>query len=228
MPYSYTKRPIHPVIFTSPYLKTEELKVTPISEIYKRLTNGVDVGTRFIVYGMVTGIDLNHDWKYIQCNRCFKKAKLEANRYKLVITIQDNNEEMNCVLFNSDATQLLGYTVDELITKSINEGAGNPNWIVDYFIDSLIAKWLFSKSNLIEVSSIQQKLFLDDKYMGSTINEDEEKMMDDLMWGQVCETKDSLHVEVQDVPAHGIGVNTIVDEVVVSEPQVNEVHVDDA
>ncbi|GJV17712.1 RNA-directed DNA polymerase, eukaryota [Tanacetum coccineum] len=60
-------RPIHPVIFTSPYLKTEEFKVTPIEEIYKRLTNGVDVGTKFIVYGMVTGIDLNYEWKYIQC-----------------------------------------------------------------------------------------------------------------------------------------------------------------
>ncbi|GKB41673.1 hypothetical protein Tco_0886615 [Tanacetum coccineum] len=57
----------HPVIFTSPYLKTEEFKVTPIEEIYKRLTNGVDVGTKFIVYGMVTGIDLNYEWRYIQC-----------------------------------------------------------------------------------------------------------------------------------------------------------------
>ncbi|GKE76508.1 hypothetical protein Tco_1542628, partial [Tanacetum coccineum] len=26
----------------------------------------------------------------------------------------------------------------------------------------------------------------------------------------VCETKDSLHVQVQDVPAHGIGLNRIV------------------
>ncbi|GJW79854.1 hypothetical protein Tco_0143829 [Tanacetum coccineum] len=106
--------------------------------------------------------------------------------------------------------------------------------------------------------------------MGLTINEDEENMMDDLMWGHVCETKhatthirdnegrlmanrnrmdviihntnkykpvvdvdgpqceskDTLHVEVQDVPAHGIGVNTIseVDEAVVSDgSEVDEV-----
>nr|GEV60186.1 replication protein A 70 kDa DNA-binding subunit B [Tanacetum cinerariifolium] len=51
---------------------------------------------------------------------------------------------------------------------------------------------------------------IDDNYMGSTITEDEEKMMDDLMWGQVCETKDSLHAEIQDVIAHGISMNTIV------------------
>ena len=42
-------RPIHPVIFTSPYLKTEELKVTPMPEIYKRLTDGVDV----VIYLMI-------------------------------------------------------------------------------------------------------------------------------------------------------------------------------
>nr|GFA98690.1 replication protein A 70 kDa DNA-binding subunit B [Tanacetum cinerariifolium]GFB39473.1 replication protein A 70 kDa DNA-binding subunit B [Tanacetum cinerariifolium] len=66
---------------------------------------------------------------------------------------------------------------------------------------------------------------IDNKNMGSTINNDEEKMMDDLLWGHVCETKDSLHVEVQDVSAHEIGVNTIA---VVSEPQVDDVDVNDA
>nr|GEX54255.1 hypothetical protein [Tanacetum cinerariifolium] len=117
--------------------------------------------------------------------------------------------------------------------------------------------------------------------MGSTIKEDKEKMMDDLMQGRVCETKhatthihenkgclagnistidvimndtniykpivdadvdeceakDLLHVEVQDVTAHSIRVNTIVedyqvdesevDDVAVSEPQVDEANVDD-
>nr|GEX88072.1 RNA-directed DNA polymerase, eukaryota, reverse transcriptase zinc-binding domain protein [Tanacetum cinerariifolium]GEX94426.1 RNA-directed DNA polymerase, eukaryota, reverse transcriptase zinc-binding domain protein [Tanacetum cinerariifolium] len=44
-----------------------------------------------------------------------------------------------------------------------------------------------------------------------------------------CEAKDLLHVEVQDLTAHRIGVNTIseVDDVVVSEPQVDEVDVVD-
>ncbi|GJU24353.1 hypothetical protein Tco_1162974 [Tanacetum coccineum] len=44
-----------------------------------------------------------------------------------------------------------------------------------------------------------------------------------------CEAKDFLHVEVQDVSAHRIGVNTFreVDDVVVSEPQLDEVDVDD-
>ncbi|GKB57296.1 hypothetical protein Tco_0913482 [Tanacetum coccineum] len=67
---------------------------------------------------------------------------------------------------------------------------------------------------------------IDDNNIGKTINEDEEKMMDDLMWGKVCETRDSLHVQVQDMPAHGIDLNIMdyqvdenaVDEAVVSEP----------
>ncbi|PWA57556.1 replication factor A protein 1 [Artemisia annua] len=311
---AYANRPIHPVIFTSPYLKTEELKVTPMPEIYKRLTHGVDVGTRFIVYGMVIGIDMDHDWKYIQCNKCFKKAKEEGNQYKLVITIQDDNEEMNCVLFNTDAILLLGHTVDELITKSIKEGAGDPDWIVDYFIDSLIAKWVvlgikidsynlaptyvrrytvtkyygedlnalnkhFGSSSTSTMRMVYSDVnipsslndfdmndyVIDDNNMGSTTTDYEEKIMDELMWGQVCETKDSLQVEVQDVVARDIGVNTIVSssfsaeddiqteidtsddvgvedtnvednqvdetgvgEAVVSEPQPNDIDVDDA
>ncbi|GKD59287.1 hypothetical protein Tco_1296796 [Tanacetum coccineum] len=52
-----------------------------------------------------------------------------------------------------------------------------------------------------------------------------------------CEAKDLLHVEVEDVTAHKIGVNTIVedyqvdesevDDVAVNERQVNEANVDD-
>ncbi|PWA68758.1 replication protein A 70 kDa DNA-binding subunit B [Artemisia annua] len=343
---AYNNRPIHPVIFTSPYLKTDELKVTPIPEIYKRLANGADVGTKFIVYGMVIGVDLVNDWKYIQCTKCWKKATLQNNQYycdvckkivtnprqtyKLVITVQDNNEEMNCVLFNSDAISLIGLTTQELITKSIKEGAGNLDWIVDYFIDSLIARWVvlgikiesynlaptyvrrytvtkyyghdvnaLNKHGGSSSSSSTRMVYSDvnipssvndfnmadyavigDENMDSAINQDEENMMDDLMWGQdcelehpithikddeghlaantsrmdvimndpneykpivdvdvvQCEAKDSLHAQVQDVPAHGMGVNTIVSsscsasddiKIDVSETQVEDATVQD-
>ncbi|PWA56033.1 replication protein A 70 kDa DNA-binding subunit B [Artemisia annua] len=252
---AYANRPIHPVIFTSPYLKTEELKVTRMPEIYKRLTHGVDVGTRFIVYGMVIGIDLNQ----YSCDACKKNVANPRQTYKSIITIQDDNEEMNCVLFNTDAILLLGHTVDELITKSIKEGVGEPDWIVDYFIDSLIAKWVvlgikidsynlaptyvrryivtkyygedlnalnkyFGSSSISTMRMVYSDVnipsslndfdmddyVIDDNNMGSTTTDYEEKIMDELMWGQVCETKDSLQVEVQDVVARDIGVNTIV------------------
>ncbi|GJZ62858.1 replication factor A protein 1 [Tanacetum coccineum] len=195
----------------------------------------------------------------------------QGTRYKLVITIQDDNKEMNCVLFNSYATLLLGYTIDELITKSIMEGVGNPDWIVDHFIDSLIAKWVvleikidsynlsptyvrmytvtkyygddvnaLNKHSRSSSSSTKTMVYsdvnipsslndvdmtdyvIDDKYMGSTINENEEKMMDDLMWGQNDASVEDAKVENYQVD------KSEVDDVVVSEPQVDEVHVDDA
>nr|GEU65368.1 replication factor A protein 1 [Tanacetum cinerariifolium] len=207
---------------------------------------------------MVTGIDLNRDWKYIQRTRCFKKGKPKANQYYCDVC--------NKNVANPHQTR-------------------NPDWIVDYFIDSLIANWVvlgikidnynlsptyirsLKQTMVYSVVNIPSSLndfdmtdyVINDKYMRSTITEDEEKMLDNLMWGQVCETKDVLHVEVQDVIAHGISVNTIVsssftatediendasvedakvenyhvderevDEVVVSEPQVVKVYVDDA
>ncbi|GKC94064.1 hypothetical protein Tco_1159506, partial [Tanacetum coccineum] len=157
-------------------------------------------------------------------------------------------------------------------------GAGNPDWIVDYFIDSLIAKWVvlrikidsynlsptyvrrytvtkyygddvnaLNKHSGSSSSSTKTMVYsdvnipsslndfdmtdyvIDDNYMGSTITEDEEKMMDDLMWGQVCETKDSLHVEVQDVIAHGISVNTIVSSSFTATEDIeNDASVEDA
>ena len=172
------------------------------------------------------------------------------------------------------------------------EGAGNPDWIVDYFIDSLIARWVvlgikidsynlaptyvrrytvtkyyghdvnaLNKHGGSSSSSSTRMVYSDvnipssvndftmadydligDENMDSAINQDEENMMDDLMWGQACEMehpishiKDDeghlaantstmdvimndpneykpivLHAQVQDVLAHGMGVNTTV------------------
>nr|GFC19323.1 replication factor A protein 1 [Tanacetum cinerariifolium] len=74
---------------------------------------------------------------------------------------------MNCVLFNSDATLLLGYTVDELITK----GAKNPDWIVDFFIDSLIAKCvvLRIKIDSYNLSPIYVRRYIVTKYYGDDV-----------------------------------------------------------
>lgn len=163
------------------------------------------------------------------------------------------------------------------------QGAGNPDWIVDYFIDTLIAKWVvlgikidsynlaptyvrrytvtkyygddlnalnkhFGSSSSSTTTMIYSDVnipsslndfdmddyVIDDNNMGSSTTEDEEKMMDELMWGQVYETKDSLHVEVQDVVARDIGVNTIVSSSFSSEDDIqieidtsNDVEVED-
>nr|GFC54740.1 hypothetical protein [Tanacetum cinerariifolium] len=64
------------------------------------------------------------DWENVHyyCKECKKNVTNPHQTYKLVITIgTPDDEEINCVLFNTIANQLLGYTVEELLTKSIKE-----------------------------------------------------------------------------------------------------------
>nr|GFA78908.1 replication protein A 70 kDa DNA-binding subunit B [Tanacetum cinerariifolium] len=55
---------IVPISFTLG-TESEELKITSITDIYKHFADGVTLGTRFTIYGMVIGINLDKDWKYI-------------------------------------------------------------------------------------------------------------------------------------------------------------------
>ncbi|GKA30923.1 hypothetical protein Tco_0717228, partial [Tanacetum coccineum] len=57
---------IHLVVFTYTSVETDMLKVTPVAQIYQCLADGATMGTKFIVYGMVIGFDLDKDWKFIQ------------------------------------------------------------------------------------------------------------------------------------------------------------------
>nr|GFA08532.1 hypothetical protein [Tanacetum cinerariifolium] len=64
------------------------------------------------------------DWENVHyyCKECKKNVTNPRQTYKLVITIgTTDGEEINYVLFNTIASQLLGYTVEELLTKSIKE-----------------------------------------------------------------------------------------------------------
>ena len=40
-----------------------------------------------------------------------------------MIKVRDNDEDIECVLFNSAATEILGLTVEELITKTLKEAS---------------------------------------------------------------------------------------------------------
>ncbi|GJY36194.1 nucleic acid-binding, OB-fold protein [Tanacetum coccineum] len=181
-------RLIGPVSFTLG-TESDELKVTSITDIYKHLADGVTLGTRFIVHGMVIAIDLDKDWKYVQCTKCFKKATLDGNRYycqhcakhvmnprltyKLVITIRDNGDDIDCVLFNSEATPLLGIAVKELFNKTITEGANDPNWIVDYLIDHLCTQWvvLQIKIDKYNLAPTYVRRYTATKYNGHDVND---------------------------------------------------------
>nr|GEU32530.1 hypothetical protein [Tanacetum cinerariifolium] len=123
-------------------------------------------------------------------------------RYKLVIRVQDDGEEIECVLFNSEVTPLLGITIEELFYKTIIEGAGDPDWIVDYLINHLYTQWVVLQIKIDNSGSVENMVYSDlsissqdsywdttdyaihDENLGSTISKYEEKLMDELKWGQ--------------------------------------------
>ncbi|PWA48379.1 replication protein A 70 kDa DNA-binding subunit B [Artemisia annua] len=265
---AYNQRHIQPVVFTSTTVETDTLKVTPVTEIYQCLADGATLGTRFIIYGMVIGIDLDKDWKFIQCTKCFHKVTLDGVRYycdnckkhisnprqtyKLVIKVRDNEEDIECVLFNSAATEILGLTVEELITKTLKEGADDPNWIVDYFVDKLFTQMVvleikIDKFNLpptyvkrytvtkyygsdvddlnkhrgsssisgsvtsLTNSNVSSGLNYSDmvdyatdyENLGTTITEDEEKLMDEIEWNWVSKIVPPItHTVTNQPPVH--------------------------
>ncbi|GKB85938.1 replication factor A protein 1 [Tanacetum coccineum] len=235
--HAYNQRPIQPVEFpsnvptsnvpTSNVLKTDEINITTIPDFYQHLANGVNVGTEFIISSMVIGIDLYNDWKFIQCptcchkvdwanvhyycKECKKNVTNPRQTYKLVITIgTQDDEEINCVLFNTIANQLLGYTVEELLTKSIKEGADVPYWLDDFFVDKLIGRSIvlrikIDKYNLAPtfvrrytatkyygdtVDVVKEKfgMILPSKVdsVNSKITDEDERMMDEIQWGSAC------------------------------------------
>ncbi|PWA36999.1 nucleic acid-binding, OB-fold protein [Artemisia annua] len=292
---AYAQRHIQPVVFTSTIIENETLKVTPVTEIYHCLADDATLGTRFIIYGMVIGVDLDKDWKFIQCTKCLHKVTLDGVRYycddckkhvsnprqtyKLVIKVRDNGEDIDCVLFNSAATEILGLTVEELITKTLKEGAGDPNWIVDYFVDNLFTQMVvleikIDKFNLpptyvkrytvtkyygsdfndlnkhrgsssmsgsvtrLTNSNVSSGLnysdmvdyAIDNENLGTTITEDEEKLMDEIEWSSVCEIVPPTTHTVTNQPPHAPNANMndpVHDEVnatVVEAPVDDSVH----
>ncbi|GKA28943.1 RNA-directed DNA polymerase, eukaryota, reverse transcriptase zinc-binding domain protein [Tanacetum coccineum] len=120
-------RPIYPVIFTSSYLKTEEFKVTPIEEIYKRLTNGVDVysgPTLFKLYNswlLRDGFDnlIKEEWELLDSNlKCHEKFCRLKDKIKQwsnnIKTLERNRKTVALEKINS-------------IEKRIDEGSAMPS-----------------------------------------------------------------------------------------------------
>ncbi|KAL8216679.1 hypothetical protein R6Q57_023516 [Mikania cordata] len=115
----------------------------------------------YIIDATIVGVDLANDWKYVKCIRCRKKTALNGDHYfcascdtvvvnprqayKLVIRVVDKGEELSCVLFDEAAFSLLGITADELLMRSFSEGADDPYWIHDFFVDTLLAQRVILK-----------------------------------------------------------------------------------
>nr|GEW89833.1 replication factor A protein 1 [Tanacetum cinerariifolium] len=152
-------------------------------------------GTEFIISSMVIGIDLYNDWKFIRCptcchkvdwanvhyycKECIKNVTIPRQTYKLVITIgTQDDEEINCVLFNTIVNQLLGYTVEELLTKSIKE-------LDDFFVDKLIGQ-------SIVLSIKTNKYNLAPTFV--------RRMMDEIQWGFVSGSTTPIPKTAIEVP----------------------------
>ncbi|KAL4573439.1 hypothetical protein LXL04_020245 [Taraxacum kok-saghyz] len=131
----------------------ETVQVTTIPDLYLKLQEGVEEGTRFCICGTIFDVDVR-EWKYVRCSDCRKKAVLCEGRfycvrckknttnpreaYMLAVKVYDKNEFMTCVLFDVAATPLLGFTVEQLVKMSLSEGAGNPAWISNLLYESLL------------------------------------------------------------------------------------------
>ncbi|GJW74958.1 replication factor A protein 1 [Tanacetum coccineum] len=104
---------------------------------------GCDKDLTFILDANVVGVDLVNDWKFVQCTECFGKATWNKDHYfceksvivvyKLVLKVGNGCHVMDCVFFNQYARNLLGVSVDDLISKALTLGAVIT--IVKYFGD---------------------------------------------------------------------------------------------
>ncbi|PWA91943.1 hypothetical protein CTI12_AA084870 [Artemisia annua] len=121
------------------------------------------------------------------------------------------HEEINCVLFNNTANELLGHTVEELLTKSIKEGAGVPYWLDDFFVDKLLGGCvvLRIKIDKYNLAPTFVRRYTATKYYGDSVDilkensgmmlpskvdsvnlkitDEDEKIMDEIQWGSASD-----------------------------------------
>ncbi|KAI3794660.1 hypothetical protein L1987_37293 [Smallanthus sonchifolius] len=176
-----------PIIFKRNEEHDGGFEVTSISDIYGSLYEGVKEGTMFNIVSTIIDIDMSEDWKYVQCSTCRKKTILVEGRYfcraceknivnpeqayKLVIRVIDKGEEMLCVLFNDAALPLLGISAGGLISKSLSEGADDPHWIHDYFLEHLCAQQVIIRIKVDKYNNAPNfnRRFTVSKYFGDDL-----------------------------------------------------------
>ncbi|KAI3693658.1 hypothetical protein L1987_76606 [Smallanthus sonchifolius] len=176
-----------PVTFASSDQENGALKISRLADVYSDLQEGVSLGTMYNVDVAIVDVDMSTGWKYVHCNTCRKKTTLINNRYfcdacrksvmnprqvyKLVVRVIDQEEDAVFVLFNDAALAILGLTVDDLMLKSLSEGAGDPNWIHEFLIESLYGtNAVFRiKIDAFNVPPKCERRFTVSKYLGREI-----------------------------------------------------------
>ncbi|KAI7734696.1 hypothetical protein M8C21_032115, partial [Ambrosia artemisiifolia] len=135
-------------------------QITSISNIYSLLLSGdVKEGTMYNIDVNIIGVDLANDWKY--------------GKYKLDLCVTNTcKEQMTCVLFNEAAISLRGMTVDDLVNRSLLEGADDPNWILYFLNDTLCAQRVILRIKIDDYNLPPRcaDRFTVSKYLGHDIN----------------------------------------------------------
>ncbi|KAK9055722.1 hypothetical protein SSX86_026807 [Deinandra increscens subsp. villosa] len=132
------------------------MHITSMSQLLTDLQEGVPKGTMYNIYVNVIGVDFTNDWKYVPCPICRRKSTFENGHYycsnckknvmnprqgyKLVLNVIESGVQASFVLFDDYAIPFLGFTVDELIEKSNLEGVDNPEWVVDFLNELVLAR----------------------------------------------------------------------------------------
>ncbi|KAK9050619.1 hypothetical protein SSX86_030411 [Deinandra increscens subsp. villosa] len=100
------------------------MHITSMSHLLADLQEGVPKGTMYNIYVNVIGVDSINDWNY-----------------KLVLNVIESGVQASFVLFDDSAIPFVDFTVDELIEKSNLEGDDNPEWVVDFLKELLLARF---------------------------------------------------------------------------------------
>ncbi|XP_022027999.1 uncharacterized protein LOC110929180 [Helianthus annuus] len=120
---------VPPVAFTLDDQSNEDMSVVSVFDIYNYIKDGLAKGKMYNVEGTIIGVDLEEDWKY-----------------KLAVQLWNQEKEITCVLFDDAANLLLGLTAEQLIIKTLSEGADDPYWIYEFLMDALCARLKFLAS----------------------------------------------------------------------------------
>ncbi|KAK9057542.1 hypothetical protein SSX86_022378 [Deinandra increscens subsp. villosa] len=158
------------------------MHITSMSQLLTDLQEGVPKGTMYNIYVNVIGVDFTNNWNY-----------------KLVLNVIESGVQASFVLFDDSAIPFLGFTVDELIKKSNLEGGDNPEWVVDFLKELLLAREAkFRIKTILALSDSDAVRSNDDvhvepviggecaideeKEFYSKISEEEMELADEAMW----------------------------------------------
>ncbi|XP_022003575.1 uncharacterized protein LOC110901029 [Helianthus annuus] len=169
---------VPPVTFTLDDQSNEDMSVVSVFDIYNYIKDGLAKGKMYNVEGTIIGVDLEEDWKY-----------------KLAVQLWNQEKEITCVLFDDAANLLLGLTAEQLIIKTLSEGADDPYWIYEFLMDALCARHVIFRIRVDDynLAPTYSPRFTVSKYLGDDINN-----LASTLLPSTCPSADVLHDEASE------------------------------